>query len=63
LAQLPHGGGPKEEKRREETKAGNEEELDHLGVETTAAGDDLLDAIERARLFDEMFPPKAKRAS
>jgi hypothetical protein len=61
-AQPRHGGSPKEEKRREETKAGNEEKLDHLGVETTVAGDDLLDAIKRARLFDEMFPPtKAKR--
>jgi hypothetical protein len=53
-----------ETKRDEyERKAASSEDLDHLGVETTAAGDDLLDAIERARLFDEMFPPRSRRAS
>jgi hypothetical protein len=53
-----------ETKRDEdEKKAAASENLDHLGVETTAAGDDLRDAIERARRFDEMFPPRARRAS
>jgi hypothetical protein len=46
-----------------EKKAGIEEKLDTVVGETTAAELDPLDALERARLFDEMFPPRARRAS
>jgi hypothetical protein len=72
LAQLPHGGSPKEEKRREETKAGNEEKLDQVEGETTAAEFDAAafireqrehDPTERVRRFDEMFPPPRGRPS
>jgi hypothetical protein len=53
-----------ETKRNEdERKASTRGNLDHLGVETTVAGDDLADALERARLFDERFPPPPRRAS
>jgi len=53
-----------ETKRDEnETKAASSENQDHLGVETTAASNDLADALGRARLFDEMFPPRRWRTS
>jgi hypothetical protein len=68
---LPHGVFERPDKRNEtkrnddERKAGiegkNGENLDTAVGETTVAAD--FDPIERARQFDEMFPPRARRAS
>jgi hypothetical protein len=76
LTRLPHRISQRQDKRNEtkrnedETRAASSEKLDHLGVETTGADFDAAefiqdqrrrDSLERARRFDEMFPPKAKR--
>jgi hypothetical protein len=67
--QAPQAEVEQSDKRNEtrrnenEKKAATSENLDHLGVETTVAEPDPLDALERARRFDEMFPPRRRQAS
>jgi hypothetical protein len=53
----------RDETKREKTTPRSEEKLDDVLGKTTGAEFVPLDALERARRFDEMYPPRRRRAS